>query len=65
MKSQDKDLDMVYWTYGNVAPPTKKREKKKRKKGRKKRDQAEEMRVTKESTDFVPESRPRTAMARR
>ena len=54
---------MVYWTYGNVAPaPKKKREKKKRKKGRKKKVKEEQQQ---EVPDFVPESRPRTAMSRR
>ena len=55
---------MVYWTYGNVAPaPKKKREKKKRKKGKKKKvtEEPQEESVI----DFVPESRPRTALSRR
>ncbi|KAL5269991.1 hypothetical protein ACHWQZ_G003463 [Mnemiopsis leidyi] len=60
----DTDLEMVYWTYGNVAPaPKKKREKKKRKKGKKKKvaEEPQEESVI----DFVPESRPRTALSRR
>ncbi|XP_063683423.1 kinesin-like protein KIF3A [Bolinopsis microptera] len=60
----DKDLDMVYWTYGDVAPaPKKKREKKKRKKGRKKKVMEEQLQEV-QVPDIVPESRPRTAMSR-
>ena len=63
--SQDKELEMVYWTYGTVAPKEKKTKKekkaKKEKKKKSKKDVQSTVDLTKDPT-FFPPSRPKTAM---
>jgi len=61
----DKELEMVYWTYGTVAPKEKKTKKekkaKKEKKKKSKKDVQSTVDLTKDPT-FFPPSRPKTAM---
>ena len=57
---QDMELELVYWTYGPLKPqPTKKKKKKKRVKNK---DSSST--VTESKSDFIPPSRPKTAMKR-
>ena len=53
---------MVYWTYGSVAPlsATKKKGEKKKKKRERKQAAVENV----EPEDYIPPSRPRTALHR-